>query len=400
MENKTLIDKAIGFIQKNPKNNLSLQNIADNAGFSLNYFDAIFRQHTGYSPIEYSRIYKLARSALDLRRTQKTILDIALDYGYASPESYTRAFKSFYSVTPSEYRRKYSDKAITWNDMSSRISISHFRRTFPELKASTIESALDFCFTHNPLKYAEDIVGMTIAETEVLTLGDTYELEHFIYVSDYDSHTPFIMLVCETEDEALLYVKLLSKLDNPCFSVRKPINVEWEKFDAEIASLGLTCRCGYDMIYPDKTVTVPTCKKISARLLAKDDLASIKAFKQMGGCPDCHVKAIELHFSKKGNLGMKPIGVFKGCELICLAMPMLDKIRDLKKYDIGAIFAVDTASKKKATELIWNYAIDMCLKDDAVIGNAYADEDDSALGVSFCEHIGLVKIAKNCHYSK
>ena len=80
MENKNLIDKAIGFIQKNPKDNLSLQSIADNAGFSLTYFDAIFRQHTGYSPVEYSRIYKLTRSALDLRRTQKTVLDIALDF--------------------------------------------------------------------------------------------------------------------------------------------------------------------------------------------------------------------------------------------------------------------------------------------------------------------------------
>lgn len=95
MENKNLIDKAIGFIQKNPQNNLSLQSIADNAGFSLTYFDAIFRQHTGYSPVEYSRIYKLTRSALELHRTPKTVLEIALDFGYASPESFTRAFKSF-----------------------------------------------------------------------------------------------------------------------------------------------------------------------------------------------------------------------------------------------------------------------------------------------------------------
>jgi len=54
MENKNLIDKAIGFMQKNPKDNLSLHSIADNAGFSLTYFDAIFRQHTGYSPVARS----------------------------------------------------------------------------------------------------------------------------------------------------------------------------------------------------------------------------------------------------------------------------------------------------------------------------------------------------------
>ena len=190
MENKNLIDKAIRFIQNNPKDNLSLQSIADNAGFSLTYFDAIFRQHTGYSPVEYSRIYKLTRSALELRRTPKTVLEIALDFGYASPESFTRAFKSFYSITPSEYREKYSDEAVTWHDLSGKIAISHFRRSFPELNVSDIDLALDFCFSHNPLKYAEDIVGMTVTESEVLTLGNSEPLEHFIYVSDYNSAEP------------------------------------------------------------------------------------------------------------------------------------------------------------------------------------------------------------------
>lgn len=136
MENKNLIDEAIGFIQKNSKDNLSLQSIAENAGFSLTYFDSIFRQHTGYSPVEYSRIYKLTRSALELRRTSKTVLEIALVFGYASPESFTRAFKNFYSITPSEYRKKYMDEAVTWHDLSGKIAISRFRRTFPELNVS------------------------------------------------------------------------------------------------------------------------------------------------------------------------------------------------------------------------------------------------------------------------
>lgn len=211
MENKNLIDKAIRFIQNNPKDNLSLQSIADNAGFSLTYFDAIFRQHTGYSPVEYSRIYKLTRSALELRRTPKTVLEIALDFGYASPESFTRAFKSFYSITPSEYREKYSDEAVTWHDLSGKIAISHFRRSFSELNVSDIDLALDFCFSHNPLKYAEDIVGMTVTESEVLTLGNSEPLEHFIYVSDYNSAEPAVALVCETEADALPYLKLLGK---------------------------------------------------------------------------------------------------------------------------------------------------------------------------------------------
>ena len=407
MENKNLIDKAIGFIQKNPKDNLSLQSIADNAGFSLTYFDAIFRQHTGYTPVEYSRVYKLTRSALELRRTQKTILDIALDFGYASPESFTRAFKNFYSITPSEYREKYSNKAVTWHDMSSKIAINHFRRSFPELKASDIDLALDFCFTHNPLKYAEDIVGMTVAETEILTLGDPENLEHFIYVSDYNSVEPAIMLICENEKDALAYLNLFAKLTNPRFSIRRSVDTEWASFDAEVAKLGLTCRYGYDMIYPNDSVSVPEYNGLSIRLLTVGDMTQIKAFKQSGGCAECHVRANQLYFDGKGNTGMKPMGVFENGELVCLAMPMLDQIRELRKYDIGAFFTLDIASKEKVVDLMWKYAIDYCLKDNAAIGNSNALEDisnpwekNSPLGVEACERIGFVKVAKNCGYSK
>jgi len=400
MENKNLIDKAIGFIQKNPKDNLSLQSIADNAGFSLTYFDAIFRQHTGYSPVEYSRIYKLTRSALELRRTQKSVLEIALDFGYASPESFTRAFKSFYSITPSEYREKYSGEPVTWHDLSGKIAISHFRQCFPELKVSSIELALDFCFTHNPIKYAEDIVGMTIAESEILTLGNPETLEHFVCVSDYNSAEPSIALVCENEEDALSYLKLLAKLQNLRFSIRRSVDEEWNIFDAEIAKLGLTCRYGYDMSYTSDRVAVPEYDGMSARLLTAEDMPLIKAFKENGGCAECHVRAIQISFDGKGNIGMKPMGIFANNELVCLSMPALDQVRELRNYDIGALFAIDTPQKEKTIDLMWKYAIDSCLKDNATISNANAHEDDSPLGVAVCERIGLVKIAKMCDYRK
>ena len=400
MENKNLIDKAIGFIQNNPKENLSLQSIADNAGFSLNYFDAMFRRHTGYSPVEYSRVYKLTRSALVLRRTPKTVLDIALDFGYTSPESFARAFKSFYGMTPSEYREKYVNEAVTWHDLSGRIAISCFRRSFPELKVSDIDLALDFCFTHNPLKYAEDIVGMTVAESEILTLGDPENLEHYIYVSDYNSVEPAVMLVCENEQDALSYLRLFSRLSNLHFSIRRLVDAEWASFDTEIVKLGLTCRYGYDMIYPNESVSVPQYDGLSVRLLTAEDMPHLRAFKQSGGCAECHVRAIGIHFDGKGNAGMKPMGVFLDGELVCLAMPTLDQIRELRKYDIGAIFTLDAIGKEKVIDLMWKYAVDYCLKDNAMIGNANACEDDSPLGVAACERGGLIKVAKNCEYRR
>ena len=401
MENKELINKAIGFIQSNPKDNLSLQSIADNAGFSLTYFDAMFRHHTGYSPVEYSRVYKLTRSAIELRKTGKTILDIALDFGYSSPESYTRAFKSFYSLTPSEYREKYSNKPINWHDLSGKISLSHFMRSFPELKVSDLDLALDFCFMHNPKKHGEDIVGMTVADTVILTLGNPACLEHFVYVSDYDSVTPAVTIVCENEEDAIPYEKLLSKEKGLItgFAIRKSSDEEWEHFDAEIAKAGLTCQYGYDMIYPDTVITVPEYDGMIVRELNDSDISALKAFKDGGGCAECHVRAIQLHFSGKGNAGMKPLGLFENGKLVCVAMPSSDEIRDMKKYDIGAIFVLNAKEEVKAIELIWKSAIDICLKDGAVIGNSNAYEDNSPLGVAVSERMGLVKIAKNCGYA-
>ena len=404
MENKELIDRAIGYIQQNPKENLSLQSIADSAGFSLNYFDAIFRLHTGYSPVEYSRVYKLTRSALELRRTDRRIIDIALDFGYASPESYSRAFRNFYGVSPGEYREKYSQQIVTWHDLSGRIAISHFRHCFPKLKIADMDAALDYCFTHNPLRYAEDIIGMTVADTEILTLGDPIQPGHFIYVSDYNSVEPEVTLVCGEETDAIAYLTYLSEKGCAKFSVRKPVEREWSDFDAKAAQLGLTCRCGYDMIYPRFEISIPEYDGMLVRELSAQDMTFVRSFRQKGCCSECHVRAIQNHFNQKGNDNLRPIGLFADGELLCLAMPVLDTIRELRKYDIGAIFtSVQPESDlfSRSVELIWKFTIDLCLRDGASVGNANAVWDaDSPLGAEMSERIGLIKSAKNCTYSK
>ena len=195
-------------------------------------------------------------------------------------------------------------------------------------------------------------------------------------------------------------MKLFVNLANPRFSIRIYFDVEWEAFDAEVAKLGLTCRYGYDMIYPNDSISVPEYDGLSIRLLTTEDMPQVKAFKQSGGCAECHVRAIQICFDGKGNAGMKPMGVFENGDLVCLAMPSLDQIRELRKYDIGAMFTIDTIHEQEVIDLMWKYVIDSCLKDNATIGNANSDEDDSPLGVAVCERIGLVKVAKNCGYCK
>ncbi|MBR5515361.1 MAG: hypothetical protein IKU52_04080 [Clostridia bacterium] len=148
-------------------------------------------------------------------------------------------------------------------------------------------------------------------------------------------------------------------------------------------------------------MTVPKYNGLEVRELNEKDLPLIWSFRRYGGCADCHVKALEGAFSGKANTGLRGFGVFKNAEIICYALPCLDIIRDIKKYDIGGIFTIDDHKKREAVELIWKYIIDICLKEGSTIGNSNAHEDENdPLGVESCERMGLVKIAKNCRYTK
>ena len=75
-------------------------------GFSHAHIRDLFRKSTGYPLMRYVQIRKIKSSAIQLINTDKTILEIAYEYGFANPETYTRAFRKVTGMTPSEFRRK------------------------------------------------------------------------------------------------------------------------------------------------------------------------------------------------------------------------------------------------------------------------------------------------------
>ena len=74
------------------------------SGYSYPLFSRIFSILVGYPLNEYLRFRKLSRAATDLRNTDAKIIDIALAYGYESPDSFAAAFKKFHGVSPSAVR--------------------------------------------------------------------------------------------------------------------------------------------------------------------------------------------------------------------------------------------------------------------------------------------------------
>lgn len=60
----------------------------------------------GYSLSEYIKRRRLALAGSEVLSTNGKIIDIALKYGYDSPDSFTKAFTRFHSVTPSAVRKE------------------------------------------------------------------------------------------------------------------------------------------------------------------------------------------------------------------------------------------------------------------------------------------------------
>ena len=108
MENTELIFKAVEFAKQNASDNeISVEDVAANAGFSIDYFNRIFLIHTGFTVTAYMNYVRLKNTTKLLRTTDKSVLEIALEIGYDSHEGFTKAFKKKYGYAPNDIKMEY-----------------------------------------------------------------------------------------------------------------------------------------------------------------------------------------------------------------------------------------------------------------------------------------------------
>ncbi len=96
------IDKCI--TQHNDEK-LTLKALSDKLGYSEFYVTRKFSELSGMQFKDYLRCRRLAFALKEVRDSNRSILDIALDYGFSSHEAFTRCFKAAYGITPSVYRK-------------------------------------------------------------------------------------------------------------------------------------------------------------------------------------------------------------------------------------------------------------------------------------------------------
>ena len=100
----TSIQRAIDYIEENMTNEISIEKVASEASYSFYHFHRIFTSIMGCSVKTYIRRRRLTSAAYELNQTDKRIIEIAINYGFESQESFTRAFQQLFEVTPGKYR--------------------------------------------------------------------------------------------------------------------------------------------------------------------------------------------------------------------------------------------------------------------------------------------------------
>lgn len=83
------------------------------SGYSRAMFARVFSIFTGVTLSEYIRGRRLTQAAFDLRSSDERVIDVALRYGFGSPDSFAAAFKEFHGCTPSEVRGGQSFRVMS-----------------------------------------------------------------------------------------------------------------------------------------------------------------------------------------------------------------------------------------------------------------------------------------------
>ena len=98
---------ALEYIEHDLSGEFSQEQCAKAACCSLSGLQKLFRSVFNKSVGDYVTRRRLTAAARELQQTDRTALDIALEFGWGSAEAFTRAFSRVWGVTPSEYRRSW-----------------------------------------------------------------------------------------------------------------------------------------------------------------------------------------------------------------------------------------------------------------------------------------------------
>lgn len=97
------LNRAVDYIERNLlADDLSCEDVAKHIYSSSFHFQRVFSLLTGMTVGEYIRNRRLSLAGQELIISNEKVINVALKYGYETPESFTKAFSRFHGITPNQ----------------------------------------------------------------------------------------------------------------------------------------------------------------------------------------------------------------------------------------------------------------------------------------------------------
>ncbi|MBQ8164029.1 MAG: helix-turn-helix transcriptional regulator [Clostridia bacterium] len=333
MENSELITKALNYIKsETAKSEITIDDVASHAGFSTDYFNRIFFAHTGFNIMEYIRFSRLKKGARLLRLTDKDILDIALDCGYEAHESFSRAFKSQYGISPSEYRKKYEKEEPLYGDFYNDTVGARLLHEFKDFKIANSDEVIDHLLEYDSLKYGYASVCFRVNGGVALYNGDDFR-DGFIWFTEWDGRFEGD-IICEDFSKIAKYLKIFSddRFDMIIYTLKDDeyIKSSLQKEGVFVSDISRRCFNAYT----DAPYMLRAPEGVSMRLLTYSDFELIEKYferKHSGSSRVIHLKHELYQRDILGNSdhSVFMFGIFKNGHLIGISDGALQRTHGL-----------------------------------------------------------------------
>jgi AraC-like DNA-binding protein len=121
------LNKALAYIEENLAGDIDLRQVERLALCSEYHFRRMFSFLAGISLSEYIRRRRLTLAAFDLIHSDARVIDVAIQYGYNSADSFSRAFTALHGTTPSaagagdsvERRQRYRVTGVSQRNLDT-----------------------------------------------------------------------------------------------------------------------------------------------------------------------------------------------------------------------------------------------------------------------------------------
>jgi AraC family transcriptional regulator len=197
------INKAITYIEANTDTPIQLKDIAVHANLSQFHFHRVFKSLTGDKVKDFITRLRLEKAAIQLKHSTEDIGKIIFDCGYQNHETFARAFKDYFGLTPSDYRSavtllvakkqdEFKNKGINLNALNvdgpiikviPDLHLAYIRHTGSYDKVgSSFQRLMMWAATHLVLKLKPVTIGI-VHDNPDLTAEDQIRFDACVLVS-------------------------------------------------------------------------------------------------------------------------------------------------------------------------------------------------------------------------